>query len=293
MGEDRGVREGLLLEHDTVLDVNKGSSARAQDFVIDDDKVDEFYKDDGGGLALNIETAGPSVMEGFDGVEGGPRVGYGSWWQPSYYIGFFDVTEDQVKDRLQRVFVPTQRICSDPEAMPDLYGPLWIATTLVVLIPMAASLRDFVVDHVMLAARAGAPSAHTFQRFSVAASFLYGYLAIASSVVWITRKYFGLSSELFRSICVYGYSLAPFIPATILCSVPGSIVAWVLISLAYCSSAVFQWLNLWHDDEPETEVALGGAYGSIAENRRGITLGVAALAVHALFAVFLRLYFFH
>lgn len=63
---------------------------------------------------------------------------------------------------------------------------------------------------------------YNFSKLTVATSVLYGYAGVVPLVGWAISKWmFSAPFGLIELICVYGYSLSVFIPASLLCVVGG------------------------------------------------------------------------
>ena len=113
---------------------------------------------------------------------------------------------------------------------PDLYGPAWISMTLAFLIAVTSNASlyfhhtkkdissefDYDIDHVLRAT-----------------SILYAFSFGLPTLLWLVFRVLGvLSLGLVDLVCLYGYSLVPFLPACIVCIAPFHWVAWTALAAA-------------------------------------------------------------
>jgi hypothetical protein len=166
----------------------------------------------------------------------------------AYAQTLFDVSTDDVVKRLKLALVPRPSQVdgsqNDFRAKPDFWGPFWIATTAVFFLAATGNFARLleVGDNAQFKADYGL--------VSVAAAMIYGAL-IAVPLITRASLYFSgqeATSINFRQmICVYGYSLAPAIPVSVLCLLPFSFLRWILILIGLVISLVFIRGNLWTD----------------------------------------------
>jgi len=61
-----------------------------------------------------------------------------------FFASYFDVTTDQMKIRLLTSLIPfNKRFYAEYKEKPDLYGPLWIYTTLIIMLAIAGNLSRY------------------------------------------------------------------------------------------------------------------------------------------------------
>jgi len=166
----------------------------------------------------------------------------------AYAQTLFDVSTDDVVKRLKLALVPrpSQAESSQNEfrAKPDFWGPFWIATTAVFFLAATGNFAR------LLQMGSNSKFKADYGLVSVAAAMIYGAL-IAVPLITRASLYFSgqeANSINFRQmICVYGYSLAPAIPVSVLCLLPFSLLRWILVLLGFLVSLVFIRGNLWTD----------------------------------------------
>lgn len=144
---------------------------------------------------------------------------------------FFDVDTIDVKNRLLVVVNP----CSSKSFLeitrdsPDLYGPFWIATTLIFSIGISSSI----------------------EKASIALSIVYGFITIFSLGLYVLLRYLGIRDErgdlhLSSLLCLNGYAFVVFLPFVALCSLPGGSslrLGWLFIASVLMSGVIVR--DLW------------------------------------------------
>ncbi|KAL0966992.1 hypothetical protein UPYG_G00303170 [Umbra pygmaea] len=206
------------------------------------------------------------------------------FWTFEYYQTFFDVETHQVKERVLGSLLPwpgKNFVSLYIRNNPDLYGPFWICATLVFVIAICGNISDFLVY-------LGKPQykyVPEFRKVTIAATAIYSYawlvpLGLWGVLLWRNTKVINIVSYSFLEIvCVYGYSLAIYIPAVVLWIIPYNTVRWLSIIVALCLSGSVLVLTFWpavRDDKPRVAIAIM----------------VAIVAMHVLLAVGCKAYFF-
>jgi len=145
----------------------------------------------------------------------------------------FDIDTEDVKDRLWG----SVRYANSPEYFmqsvlnkegkrADLYGPVWITMSCIFLFAVTSntakflhtdSLTDFEYDILNLA--------HAF-------SVLLFYTFIIPFVLFVSFKCINVPLSLMDLISLYGYSLVPYIPITIMCLIPSVLFEWIVLLTA-------------------------------------------------------------
>ena len=140
-----------------------------------------------------------------------------SFWTFEYYQQFFEVDTMDVARRLMGSMVPrpgANYLQTVIRPNPDLYGPLWVAITLIFTTGVCGNLSSFAAS----LKDPNSPYHFSFKKVTLAATVIFCYwwlLPMALRVVFWWRK--SRSNVTFlESICVYGYSLAVYIPISVL-----------------------------------------------------------------------------
>lgn len=194
-----------------------------------------------------------------------------------FYQQFVDIDTDDVLMRLKAVVTPNQgTFFNDKIVKPDMYGPFWLCTTLVFIMAAAGNFGAYMVHT--------GPSEewdYDFKKLTVAAPVLYGYTFVMPPIGWAVTKYvLSIPMELTTLLCLYGYSLTPFLPAAVLCIVPLEFVRWLMIFGAGGLSGFFLYVNM-------KDVIYQHA-GPKSAPMIAIILGI-----HAALTIFLKVYFFN
>ncbi|KAG2351198.1 hypothetical protein BDR07DRAFT_1456025 [Suillus spraguei] len=160
------------------------------------------------------------------------RKGPSGFWTVEYYQPYFDVDTSTVLKRCYTTLLPTSpsyMTILTPSA--DLYGPFWVPTTLILALflssSLAASISSYLSD----------PGA--------AYDYDFGLLSLATTIVYIYAFAVPVIGGVTEAIGVWGYSLFVWIPVSILCVIPISILRWVLVGIAFCLSGYFLVTNVY------------------------------------------------
>lgn len=187
-----------------------------------------------------------------------------------YYRFLFDVTTKQVFERILWSSIPyPPRFFQTIGDKPDLYGPFWIATTLIFTIQAMGNITRWFVDDEWT---------YDFTKLGAATGTIYVYLALASLVMYGITRYFSVPIGLAPIVALYGYSFFLYIPASLLSVVPFVFVRWVVIAIAAILSAAALFSNLY--------------YGASERNIQMLPWLTALAIAHLGFAFACEFYFF-
>ena len=130
------------------------------------------------------------------------------------------------------------------EKNPDLYGPFWIYTTLILTIASCGSLTRFFKGTKINDDK----NENFFQEFiPIAASIIYIIGFGLPILLTFLMKAFGSSINFVNVICTYGYSFSVFLPAVIFCVSNVNILQWIVLSYACFSSTSLLVVNYWKE----------------------------------------------
>mmetsp|Transcript_28694 Transcript_28694/g.33884 ORF Transcript_28694/g.33884 Transcript_28694/m.33884 type:complete len:175 (+) Transcript_28694:183-707(+) len=113
---------------------------------------------------------------------------------------------------------------------PDLYGPFWIATTLIFVIAVTSNLSRSISDGYD----------YDFELVTKCLSLVYGYLLCWPALVFGSSKYLLNITQgpgLLQLGCLLGYSLVIYLPAAFVATV--SVLAWPALLAACAASSLF------------------------------------------------------
>ncbi|KAL6126674.1 hypothetical protein ACLB2K_074720 [Fragaria x ananassa] len=165
----------------------------------------------GGGKGRGYQTVGgPSET-----FEEQPANNWRGVFNVASYTQYFNVDTDIVLNRLlSSLFPHTGDFFSKIDANPDLYGLIWISTTLVFVLAALGNCATYLMDK------------HT-----------------DTTTAW-GFNYMGANSSLIRLWCMWGYSLFIFVLASFVLLIPVEALRWIIIVLVGAASASFVALNL-------------------------------------------------
>ena len=116
----------------------------------------------------------------------------------------------QILHRCRSSIYPRQNFLDVMEGNPDLYGPFWIATTVVVILFMTGTISQY------LASTGKGHFAYDFKLLSGAAGLIYGYTLFIPLALWGVLKWFGSeSANLMECWALYGYGNLIWIPVAL------------------------------------------------------------------------------
>lgn len=189
------------------------------------------------------------------------------FWQPRFYASYFDINVSDLATRLFRSIIPCKPLLgwvdSDEEteggtSVPDLYGPVWITTTLVLALSMGAEMATFLRNVFQKQETSVMPSISSlqFSKLWRAASVLYFYVFIFPVLLTVFQCLFAkrsLSQNSVRAhpivgtVMVYGYSMTPVVIASFVATIPIETVQIAAMGSAFTIGALVIMLNLWRD----------------------------------------------
>ncbi|CAI8597276.1 unnamed protein product [Vicia faba] len=171
-----------------------------------------------------------------------PANNWQGFFSVSSYTQYFNVDTDVVVNRLISSLNPVaDDFFGKIDANPDLYGLIWISTTLVFVLALLGNLATYLMQkHI---------DNNTSWSFDVnyvqtAAWSIYGYVIVIPLAYYFFLQYMGSNANLIQFWCMWGYSLTIFILSSFLLLIPIGILRWIIIILTGFASATFVALNL-------------------------------------------------
>jgi len=123
---------------------------------------------------------------------------------------------------------------------PDLYGPFWIATTVIFVLFVTSSIVDSINAYLN-----GTVYSYNIYQMTFAFGAIYTYAFIVPLMVWGATKYFGCQPDLLEMLSLYGYALTIWIPVSILSVIPIELARWILLGIGAGLSGVFLIRNMY------------------------------------------------
>ncbi|XP_064555420.1 protein YIPF1 isoform X2 [Drosophila montana] len=235
--------------------------------------------------------AGPAGASGAsaDGAAGGARL---SFLTMEYYQQFFNVDTYMVLERIVNSMVP-KRAAANYLRMnigenPDLYGPFWITITLIFSIAISGNIASYLQQ-----ANDSYHWHYNFHLVSYAATCIFLYANILPAVLWALFKYSlkpvdeadavetdsaSYTPSLLSLMCIYGYSLAIYIPVSVLWVINISLLQWLLVITAALLSGT---------------VLIAVLTPALRNSKFSLFLIIGILGAHIILAAGFLLYFFH
>ncbi|KAI3317459.1 Yip1-domain-containing protein [Xylariaceae sp. AK1471] len=161
-------------------------------------------------------------------------------WTLSFYAQFFDVDTSSVLARCWAALWPRANFLDVLEGNPDLYGPFWIATTVILILFLCGTIGQY------LARVEGEPFAYDFELLSGAAGLIYGYTLVIPVVLYGALRYFGSeSANLLECWALYGYANLIWIPVALISWSQLKPLNWVFVGVGWAISVAFLLRNLY------------------------------------------------
>lgn len=188
-----------------------------------------------------------------------------------YYQPYFNVDTTDVKDRLVATLLffkmePTfLNLIGDA---PDLYGPFWIASTLIFVVAVTSNFAKSLKGGLT----------YDFELVTTCLTLVYGYASGLPCVLWAVVKYWLQLQQvgLTQLACLVGYSFVWWYPAA--CASTASALSWPALALSCAASTLFLLRSL----------------RPIFESRRekGASVVGALVVLQVLFMLFLKFMFY-
>ncbi|XP_039447839.1 protein YIPF1 [Culex pipiens pallens] len=235
---------------------------------------------------LNIDS--PKKVSPVRETESPPEEGAATksstFFSFEYYQTFFDVDTMTVVERVVNSIIPkrapTDYLQLNIGTSPDLYGPIWIVITLIFTIAISGNMASYLQnagDHHWR---------YNFHLVSVAATIIVLYTSLMPLAIWALLKWFDRPTDLDESpytpsllslVCLYGYSLAIYIPVSILWTIQISVFQYLLMITGF--------LPAWG--------LVCVLLPAIKQSKFSFLIQVAVAGMHLVLALALMLMFFH
>ncbi|KAG9256501.1 Yip1 domain-containing protein [Emericellopsis atlantica] len=161
-------------------------------------------------------------------------------WTISFYAQFFDVDTSAVLQRCGAALFPRANFLDVLEGNPDLYGPFWIATTVVLVLFLGGTISQY------LSQNDKAPFAYDFTLLSGAAGLIYGYTLFIPVGLFLALRYFGSElANLLECWSLYGYANLVWVVVAFVSWSPLEILNWAFVIVGFGMSVAFLLRNLY------------------------------------------------
>ena len=163
-------------------------------------------------------------------------------WTLAFYARYFDVDTTTVLNRCLAALLPlptSPPFLDTLDGQPDLYGPVWIATTVIVILFLTGTISKH------LAATTDLPTSYDFTLLSGAAGLIYGYNLFVPAALWAALRWFGAQSlELVECWALYGYGNLFWIVVACVSWSPLNALNYALVGVGFVVSTWFLVKNL-------------------------------------------------
>lgn len=177
-----------------------------------------------------------------------PEKRHGAW-SFAYYQQLFDVDTSTVTSRIKESVMPFPGRHTDSVYIggkPDLYGPVWISATLVLVIGVCSNL-NYVFDNIW---KSHDKFAYTpqFEQLYIAGIIIYSYVFVVPLLLytwtcWKNNNQTDLSVT--HLISCYGYSMASFIPITLFLVIRIEALNWLILIIMMAITGSVLVMKLW------------------------------------------------
>lgn len=230
-------------------------------------------------------------------------------WSIGYYQQFFDVDTNEVMRRCWAAVFPRTNFLDVLDGNPDLYGPVWIATTVVMILFLTGTMSQwlahrgeehFPYDFRLLSGTSPPSLAWTRAFLTLldlgGAGLIYGYTALLPLGLWGALKWFSNNSSSGNNLdaptssspssasvlecwALYGYANIIWIPVALISWSPITILNYVFVGAGFAVSGFFLFRNLW-------------PVLSATDHKTSRVLLVLVVVLHAGLAVAIKILFF-
>jgi len=224
-----------------------------------------------------------------------------SFWSFEYYQQLFNVEGTDVLLRMLASILPFKpNFLSYIKENPDLWGPFWLSTTLIILLAVCSNfggLFNWWGAFSSLGPNNATTGPNPFQPgtkpievwtndfsiVTVGALIVYLYTFVLPTALWFFMKWKSVPVSFMQIISLYGYSLTIFIPCVLLMIVNYEVVRWVSVAVAFLVSSLFLLISvIW-----ELKDKLIGLDKFLI-----VGICIYMFLLQAVFAFFVKVYFF-
>lgn len=184
---------------------------------------------------------------------------------------------------------------NNQEITPDLYGPVWITMTLVLFLAVTGNTSKYLQTDTTSTSSTNAEFEYDITHLTKAFSILTFYTFAIPSFLYVMMQCIHVPMGLVELISIYGYSLAIYVPTTLLCLVPNVMLEWMFLFIATVWSLVFVVRNVMGAFMAGTTVdgnGNGNGGGGMGKMWAG-PICICLVACHFVFYLVIKLVFYH
>eukprot|EP00835_Amoeboradix_gromovi_P000931 NODE_35_length_31537_cov_0.293403.p13 type:complete len:175 gc:universal NODE_35_length_31537_cov_0.293403:346-870(+) len=135
-----------------------------------------------------------------------------SIWSLNYYRKYFNVDSNAIFQRTSLSFIPSHKLIDSIFDNPDLWGPFWMATTLIVLLFVGSSL----LQSILASSNGVDVSNYDLKKLYTGISLIYPYVFGMPLLIWIVCRYYATPTTFFALVDLYGYTLFVWLPTSVI-----------------------------------------------------------------------------
>ena len=142
-----------------------------------------------------------------------PQIPLCGFLSVQYYQPYFDLDTQEVINRVWNSLFFCRRQETFLETIiqkPDAYGPFWITTSLIFTIAVSSNISSWLLTWI-----SGQNWMYNFQNVVTLVSIIYGFAIAGPFLIWLLFKNLETPMNLVHLLCLYGYSLFIYIPASV------------------------------------------------------------------------------
>lgn len=146
-----------------------------------------------------------------------------------YYKQYFEITTEQVIERIIKATVPTYQGSIFDNGNIDLYGPVWVIITLNVAITIFGNMSRFIKFETSSDEKKYKSELNGLTSSITIITLYFILLPVFLSVLIKVTGTKKISKAIFKIMSIYGYSFVTFIPASFLYMIPMTQFKWLVL----------------------------------------------------------------
>ncbi|CDW76090.1 yip1 domain containing protein [Stylonychia lemnae] len=195
-----------------------------------------------------------------------------------FFQVYFDVSTADIIGRLIASLIPFNRkFYTMYKSKPDLYGPMWIYTTLIIVLTVAGNYSLY------LQSDKTQKFVYKFNFIPIAATVIYSAGLGLPFALKLLMKFMGanfFSGSFIEILGIYAYSFTSFLFTAFVCAFPISGLQWGFLIYSAVTSTGFLMVTYWNDLQE-----------SLDAKKRFIVIAFIC-GVQCMFLLIFKLYFF-
>ena len=159
---------------------------------------------------------------------------------------YFEISTKQFLERFKKSLIPYGvNFYDEYKEKPDLYGPFWILTSLVLALFISGNISRYIEWE-----GDAKDFEYNYKVIPMAMGILYGTGALLPLLLKVALNLYGTNEHvtpLATTVGIYGYSFSTFLITSVLCTFAVDWLQWILIGYSAIVAGVFITKALWED----------------------------------------------